>query len=423
MTGEAGGRIMLRQRHTPTQEGRFIPVLLDLFIYPVSGIMKLWHLLLHDAFGLDDSMAWVLSVFGLVIVVRGLIAPFSLMQSRSGRISAILRPKLKELEEHYRTLTDKTSVAEHAEKRQQLRAEHGHSAAAGCIPPLIQLPVFIGLYQFLLHMARPDEGLDSVRHAPIGFLSSAEVEAFLDGHIFGVPLPAYIAMGSEQFTQLGTTRGEVLQVVLPMLAIAILFTILNFRLSFHRNNLTMDWDSKVARGLGKFLVVLFVLIPVLLIWLALAGPLPAAIVFYWVANNLWTLVQANTIHRIIQRQLPLNDEFIQYRDTAHAAHQRRLQEEKALKQQLRAARRDPELAARLAAEEQERAAARAEEKAEKKRLSKEKTQARLEINREKRARKRAEKKTPTPGEGSVSQAPASSTEDAGADRDVDQPGA
>ncbi|QGU08584.1 Membrane protein insertase MisCB precursor [Corynebacterium occultum] len=376
-------------------------MLLDLFVYPVSGIMKLWHLLLHVVFGLDDSMAWVLSVFGLVIVVRGLIAPFSLMQSRSGRISAILRPKLKALDAEYHTRADKESVAEHAEKRKQLREDYGHSTAAGCIPPLIQLPVFIGLYQFLLRMARPAEGLDSAQRSSIGFLSSTEVEAFLDGHIFGVPLPAYIAMSEEQFTQLGTTQGEVLQVVLPMLAVAILFTILNFRLSFHRNNLTMDWDSKVARVLGKALVVLFVLIPFLLIWLALAGPLPAAIIFYWVANNLWTLVQANTIHRIIQRQLPLDDEFIQHRDRARAAHEARVQEEKELKQLARAARRDPELAAQLAAKEKELQEARAAEKSENKRLNKAKTRARLEMNREKRAQKRAGKQKPAHDGGPV----------------------
>ncbi|MGP6175623.1 membrane protein insertase YidC [Corynebacterium sp. A21] len=366
--------------------------MLEIFVYPVSGIMKLWHLLLHDVLGLDDSMAWVLSVFGLVLVVRGLIAPFSLMQSRSGRISAILRPKLKALEEEYRTRTDKESVAEHAAKKKQLRTEHGHSTAAGCIPPLIQLPVFIGLYQFLLRMARPVEGLDTDEHPGLGFLSSQEVGAFLDGRIFGVPLPAYIAMAPEQFSQLGTTHEAVLKVVLPMLAIAILFTALNFVLSFHRNNLTMDWGSGLARGLMRFLIIMFILVPILLIWLALNAPLPTAIVFYWVANNLWTLVQATTIHLRIERELPLDAEFRQARDDARAAHKVRVKADKNLKKQERAARRDPELSAQLATARQEREAAHAAEKVEKKRLNKEKTQARLELGRDRRAKKVAEKK-------------------------------
>lgn len=366
--------------------------MLEIFVYPVSGIMKLWHLLLHNVFSLDDSAAWVLSVFGLVIVVRGLIAPFSLMQSRSGRISALLRPKLKALDEEYRTRTDKESVAEHAAKKKQLRAEYGHSTAAGCIPPLVQLPVFVGLYQFLLRMARPVEGLDTDEHPGLGFLSSQEVGAFLDGRIFGVPLPAYISMTPEQFAQLGTTHGAVLKVVLPMLAIAILFTALNFALSFHRNSLTLDWDSGLARGLTRFLISMFILVPILLIGLALNAPLPAAIVFYWVANNLWTLAQATTIHLRIERELPLDTEFHQARDDARDAHKARVKAEKDLKKQERAARRDAELSAQLAAARREREAAIAAEKKEKKRLNKEKTQARLELGRDRRAEKRTSKK-------------------------------
>lgn len=381
-------------------------MLLDLFVYPVSGVLKLWHLLLHDVFNLQDSVAWVLSVFGLVIVVRSLIAPFSLIQSRSGRISALMRPAMRELDAEYRTRTDKKSVAEYRDKKKQLQLDYGYTTAAGCIPPLIQLPVFIGLYRFLLLMARPEDGLNAATHPSIGFLSSEDVSAFLDGRVFGVPLPAFVAMSEAEHAMLGTTRGEVLGVVLPLLIVAILFTSLNFALSMYRNALTMDWHSKMARGLSRFLVVMFLLVPVLLAWLALAGPLPAAIVVYWVANNLWTVVQATIIHFKVQRDLPLGPEHHELRVTGKAEHETRVQEakeERARRKQLQLkARRDPAeraaIRAKLAAEDQEIADARAAEKAERKRLNKEKSAARIALQRDKSARRRAERAARKRGE-------------------------
>ena len=50
--------------------------MLDAFAYPVSGIMKLWHLLLHNALGLEEQTAWFFAIIGLVITVRGLLLPF-----------------------------------------------------------------------------------------------------------------------------------------------------------------------------------------------------------------------------------------------------------------------------------------------------------------------------------------------------------
>lgn len=380
-------------------------MLLDLFVYPVSGVLKLWHLLLHDVFNLDDSAAWVLSVFGLVVVVRGLIAPFSLIQARSGRTSALMRPAMRALEAEHRTRTDKESVAEYQEKRKALQEEYGYRPAAGCIPPLIQLPVFIGLYRFLLLMARPTEGLGATEHDPIGFLSSGEVTAFLDGRIFGVPLPAYVAMTAEQHAQLGTTRGDVLSVVLPLLVTAILFTTLNFGLSMYRNSLTLDWDSKLARGLSRFLVILFIAVPILLITLALNGPLPAAIVFYWVANNLWTLTQSAVIHFKVERELPLTEEHHELRRNGRAAHKERRRDtrkqkswEKRMKRQ---ARRQPERRAEIQAELAAHATAleeaEAAEKAENKRLKKEKSRARIALQRERTAQRRAEKEAKKAG--------------------------
>ena len=46
--------------------------MINIFMYPVSGIMKLWHLLFGSLF--SGSMAWILTIVFLVLTVRGIIA-------------------------------------------------------------------------------------------------------------------------------------------------------------------------------------------------------------------------------------------------------------------------------------------------------------------------------------------------------------
>lgn len=328
--------------------------MIDILVYPVSGVMKLWHLLLHNVLNLDDSIAWVLSIFGLVVVMRSLIAPFSVAMERSNRVAVLLRPALRALDEEYRARTDKESVAEYQRKRKQLHTDHGYHPLAGCMPMLIQLMVFIGLYQVLLRMARPAEGLNVAEHAPIGFLTSEEVGAFLGSQLFNAPLPAYVAMDPAQHALLNTTRGDVLAVVLPLLTAAILFTIFNLGFSLYRTSQTMQWDNKIARGARKFLVIMVIFVPILLIWLALAGPLPTAIVLYWVVNNLWTLAQATILYLKINREMPLPPEHDEQRQEGRTAYKQRVQEAKELKtwkkRQMRQARRDPERAEEIHAE-------------------------------------------------------------------------
>ena len=80
---------------------RFLIYPVEFLIYPVSGIMKMWHILLHSVLGLSDSTAWMLSIFGLIVVVRLTILPPAWMQYRAGRIYVNLRPKLSQLEEEF----------------------------------------------------------------------------------------------------------------------------------------------------------------------------------------------------------------------------------------------------------------------------------------------------------------------------------
>ncbi len=373
--------------------------MLEIFIYPVSGVMKLWHMLLHDAFGMEDSRAWLISIFGLVVTVRALIAPFYWVMIRSGRTAVLMRPEKAALAEKYAKATDKESVAAHAAAEKELHQRYNYRPSAGCVPALIQIPTFLGLYQVLLRMARPSGGLEVAPDTHIGFLTADEIRSFLDARVGGVPLPAYIAMPQEQLAALGTTSGGVRDFILPFLLLAIVFTTLNMVLSITRSLQTLDWDSSLSRGLQKFIIVLAIFVPVLLLCLGLFGPVPVAVILYWFANNLWTLVQNAIAQVALARTMPLQEEHITHHRERRGVVKEALRAKRAHKWHLRRLRlralvqpwRLGEIRRELAADREARQEAKEAEKAERKKIRKAKQAARLQLNREKRRAKKAER--------------------------------
>ncbi|MCK7678527.1 membrane protein insertase YidC [Corynebacterium sp. CCM 9186] len=309
--------------------------MLEALIYPVSGVMKLWHIALHSWIGLDDSLAWLLSLFGLIVTVRLIILPFAWTQYRSNRIFINMRPKLRRLTEEYELRTDAEAEDELNARRKELYKEHRYSPAGGCVPALIQLPVFIGLYQVLLQMARPSDGLDSVRHRPIGFLTSNDVEAFLHGRINRVPMPAYPAMSTEQLAALDTNRETVFDFVLPFLIAAAVFTSINMLVSIYRSQITLDHESAAARRIQKTMIVIAVVVPIFPLSFGLTGPAPAAIALYWFAGNLWTMCQTIILNLVLDRRHPLTEEFAEFRNESRNRVREQLRRDRAVRRSIR----------------------------------------------------------------------------------------
>ncbi len=286
--------------------------MLEMFIYPVSGVMKLWHVFLHSVLGLSDSLSWLLSIFGLIVVVRGITTPLQWMILLSGRLTVILRPQLAAIAKEYENDTDIEKIKEKDAKEKALKKEVGYTVRAGCIPPLIQVPVFLGLYQVMLRMARPRDGLDSTTHEPIGFLTSNDVASFLQTRFGNVPAPAYITMSQAQFDRLGTTYDEVVQFVVPLLILAGMLTFFTMMISTVRNFFTLDYNAKIAVRMANIVVISTFFTPVLLFFIGFTGPIPAAITVYWVGNNLWTLLQNVVIFAILHKKYPFTEEIKQY---------------------------------------------------------------------------------------------------------------
>lgn len=104
----------------------------------LQGIFALVHFfynLVHD---------WGLAIIIITIIFRLLVAPLMHKQARSSYMMQKMQPKMQALQEKYKD--DQVTLSA---EMQKLYAEMHFNPLAGCIPMLIQMPIFIALFQVL----------------------------------------------------------------------------------------------------------------------------------------------------------------------------------------------------------------------------------------------------------------------------------
>jgi YidC/Oxa1 family membrane protein insertase len=85
-----------------------------------------------------------IAIILLTLLVRGLMFPIGRKQALAAQKMQQLQPHLKELQEKYKEDKERLTKETFA-----LYKKHGVNPVAGCLPALIQLPIFVGLWQAL----------------------------------------------------------------------------------------------------------------------------------------------------------------------------------------------------------------------------------------------------------------------------------
>jgi len=108
----------------------------------VDGIVQFF-----GRFSPSKSVAVVLALFILALIVKVITAPLTTMAYRGMRDMQRIQPLLKELQAKYKAKEDRAKLAE---EQMKLMKEHKVSPAGGCLPMLIQLPIFLAVYQAVM---------------------------------------------------------------------------------------------------------------------------------------------------------------------------------------------------------------------------------------------------------------------------------
>ncbi len=86
-----------------------------------------------------------LAIIIFTILIRVLMTPLMLPQQRAAKKMQDLQPQLKELQKKYGKDREKL-----AQEQMKLYKEGGASPFSGCLPTLVQFPIWIGLYQSII---------------------------------------------------------------------------------------------------------------------------------------------------------------------------------------------------------------------------------------------------------------------------------
>ena len=121
----------------------------------LEGVLTAFHGLMEPLFGIH---AWGWAIILLTVAVRIFLLPLAVKQTRSQRAMQTLQPEMKKIQSKYKA--DKGLMKSDPEKYRELRAkqqeatmalykEHGVNPASGCLPLLLQMPIFFALFQVL----------------------------------------------------------------------------------------------------------------------------------------------------------------------------------------------------------------------------------------------------------------------------------
>lgn len=263
---------------------------LDYVYYPVSGILWVWHKVFGSFMGADNGWAWVLSVVFLVFTLRAILFKPFMKQMNSQLRMQELQPQMKKIREKYKDDRQRQS-----EELMKLNKEAGVNPLAGCLPALIQAPVFLGLF----HVLREFKPGKTENY----FFSRGDVASFVDAKLFagadgsgGAPLSSFITMPKAELAALEGSHATVIWVAIPLMILAGIATHMTSRKSIARQSAAAASAPQTAI-MNKVMLYLFPL------GVVAGGPFfPLAILIYWLSNNTWTFGQLFVAHRIQDRQ-------------------------------------------------------------------------------------------------------------------------
>ncbi len=254
--------------------------MLNFIYYPVSFILWVWHEAFGFVLGDASGIAWTLSVVFLVFTLRALLYKPFVGQMRSMRKMQQFQPEIAKLRKKYANDRQKQ-----AEEMQKLQKEHGVNPLGGCLPVLVQIPVFIGLF----HVLREFTPGKTENY----FFGASEVESFNAADLFGAKLGAWVTQGDETLRAIGTSIPQMLIVMIPLMIAAGIFTHITARHSVARQT-AVQADNPQTAIMNKLMLYVFP------IGVVVGAPfLPLAVLLYWVSNNLWTLGQQYVVYRRI----------------------------------------------------------------------------------------------------------------------------
>lgn len=197
-----------------------------------------WFARALDTFAHWFGGEYGLAILVMVIIVRTLILPLTIKQVKSSRAMQAIQPELVKLKEKHKDNPEKQQ-----QETMKLFQENKVNPMAGCLPLIVQMPIFIALYNSIY-------GNSALRE-----------------HTF-----LWLQLGQPDKT-----------FILPVLAAVT---------TFFQSRMMMKMNPSQQQGAMQFMMMVY---PVLIFFMSYQ--FPAALPLYWFYSNLYTLIQNYFLYR------------------------------------------------------------------------------------------------------------------------------
>lgn len=250
--------------------------LLGTILWPIKWVIEAILVAFHTmwtAIGLDPDagLTWVLSIVGLVLVVRAALIPIFVRQIKSQRRMLEVAPQIKKIQDKYKGKKDQFSREAMSRETMALYKRTGTNPLSSCLPLLLQMPIFFGLFSVLSDAQR--EG----NPAGVGLLNKELAESFGTSSLFG------IAPLHEAFSTASTPAVQIIAVIMVILMTGSQFIT---QLQIMSKNQSAEMKASPMYRQQRILLYLLPLV------FAFSGfTFPLGVMFYWLISNFWTMGQ------------------------------------------------------------------------------------------------------------------------------------
>jgi YidC/Oxa1 family membrane protein insertase len=242
----------------------------------VAWVLKQIYDFLSPIFGTTSGWTWALSIVILVVLMRLIMVPLFVKQMHTTRAMSALAPEMQALRKKYKN--DKQTLQQETMKLYQ---QAGVNPLMGCLPVLLQLPMFFALYSVLKAIAEWKPG-----QAPKYGLTLQMVQSAQKAKILGATV-------ADKFLFTGTLHVPLhaKAVILLAVLISMTTTFLTVRQSMKRGMMPAATPDNPMGQSQKYMMYIMP-------FFALSGLYwPFGLVLYWVTTNCWTLMQQWVLFR------------------------------------------------------------------------------------------------------------------------------
>ena len=264
------------------KEGRNAPMdIIGAILWPIKWAIELILVFFHWLFtslGMDpnEGATWVLAIAGLVVVVRAALIPVFVKQIKSQRKMLEIAPDLKKIQDKYKGKKDQFSREAMSRETMELYRRTGSNPLSSCLPLLLQMPIFFGLFSVLNDVAVKKGA------AGVGPMNGELAQSFYNASLFGIA-PLHTTF----MEAMNATPPEVTVMVIAM-TMVVLMTASQFITQLQIVSKNMSEETKASPAFRQQRILLYIL-PLVFAFSGFAFPL--GVMFYWLVSNFWTMGQ------------------------------------------------------------------------------------------------------------------------------------